>query len=277
MLSPFTVGDYWAIAVTINDKEYPISGMVTDKVAYVYLPSLNESDPAMKILRERLCTPYENFPSKGNIPFPVKCVLQNKTNTTLPVIPLQTNESVVGCESTTPCPSPTPIPVTINVALPEQLKNLVVAYAGGDRIFIGPKDWSGSAKIGANGNTIFQIHNAKNTAKIEYYEIPACDSCAFDVAWYYFPEAKDASHMVSPPPAIPDLKTNRISAHVMKYTYPDKKSGYQINGVAYAKIENNKVLKPVISIDTECATDQQPTCNMLLDYFRTNYLPQTSE
>lgn len=262
-LSPYTVGDYQAQNITINSKDYPISGMATNKVVYVYLPPVDESDEGMKLLREKLCTPYEKQMTKGLLP--VQCIVNGDIKTTLPVIEIPTKVGV-GCEGTKPCPTPTPIPKAVDVTLPAILKDRVVAYAGTDVIFIAPKGMNAEAKLGANGNHVLSFKDETGITKISFYEVEACDSCAYDVIAPYFEEAKNVWHVPFEEPTIPkDLQTKRISPTIVTYSYQSNKYNLPVWGAVYSRVATGS-MKPTFDIYVMLPDNERAFAQALLNF-----------
>lgn len=256
-LTPFNIGDYEAVNIIINKKTYPISSLSTPKELIIFLPDGSSDDQGLDYLKNALCS--SNNPKQSK----VVCKTQTVHEMKLPVSKLKEQYSGEGA----PFYENESVPLETKVWLPELLNRKVKAYTAVGKIFIAPNDWIGHASVGGNGNTVVGFKNADNTSMIEYYEIPGCFSCAYDVANYYFPEAKEVDHMLAPN-TLRNVTTNRVSQHIMKYTYPDEKSRQTVYGYAYASIEDKKLNLPVIEVDYRCSESDKQMCELLIDIWR---------
>jgi len=160
------------------------------------------------------------------------------------------------------------------VSVPSSLKSSLGAYwlAGG--IVLGPKHWTGEAKVGGDGTTATKLHPIENKVSgesiiIENY--PACASCIFYGAAPFFPAAKLEYEQGFGPFTESNptgMKIINLSTSLVKFTIPINQKGLVTNGIAYYRGLNDKINPPgFIRIDITLPTNQSELSNFLLNNF----------
>jgi hypothetical protein len=117
----------------------------------------------------------------------------------------------------------------------------IAAFGGANHVWIGPKGWTGSAGVGADGGTGVDLHPVGGSSlsgpHIQFEATPACVSCMLGGAALYFPGAKqeyDKSFPAPLPPPPHGLRISRLSPTLVRYSLPDE-SGLMVRGIVYFK------------------------------------------
>jgi len=212
--------------------------------------------------------------------------LSKKIEVSIPLIILETKLGVGEGENGGPLPTRITIPENIKINLPEVYSSQLSAYAIAayntiEPIIIGPKDWTGKGTIGANGNTVVELHPINTSVNkegpyISYDEIPACWACFHWQAGKYFPlvqkEAKGNPMLETSP--IPNLKTIFLSPQIVAYSLPNTPDGLEVNGVAHMGILNNKPAQPFKKIEVALPKEQHELATVILNTFIERNIPK---
>ncbi len=154
----------------------------------------------------------------------------------LPVTVLKTSYGIVGQSGQPPTYN---YPVSIDVSVPVQFVNQISAYGVGEKVIIGPINWTGDGQIGADGTATVSLYPTGGTPitgpHITFGEITGCQSCMQGEAALYFPAAKIQYEKNFPGPlTIPaGLVVKPVSSTLVKYSLPNTKDGMVVNGVAF--------------------------------------------
>jgi hypothetical protein len=130
-------------------------------------------------------------------------------------------------------------PKTIRVEHATAWSNRIAAYGAAYRVWIAPKDWTGSAAVGADGSTSVSLYpiggSAASGPGLHYEDSGGCAGCAIDAGAPYFPTAmqqwKKLFYYGTLSPLPRGLTLTRVSPNVVTYSYP---SGHDVlaRGVA---------------------------------------------
>lgn len=178
--------------------------------------------------------------------------------------------------------TPKSLPNSVTVSAFAKYKDLLSGYGVKviDLVIIGPKDWLGNAEIGANGDTTVSLKPSnnlefKNGSEITYFEVPACWSCFLNAASPFWQQAQDelVKNNFTPPSPIPGLNTNFVNPELVRFT-TDSKDGLEVNGVAYIKIDNDKIKPPFKAFTTVLSKEKHHLAMELIDIFIDREIPK---
>lgn len=137
-------------------------------------------------------------------------------------------------------------PKTIQVNDAVSFSGRIAAYGLANRVFIAPKDWTGSAAVGADGSTLVTLFpvngSTKSGPRFRYENEGGCAGCALDAAAPYFPNAmrewKKWNGSLGPADKLPRrLKLIPISSTLTLYSSPDADSLFGRGAACFAPSE----------------------------------------
>jgi hypothetical protein len=133
-------------------------------------------------------------------------------------------------------------PKTIRVNGAAPFSERIAAYGLANRVWIAPKDWTGSAEVGADGSTLVKLFplngSQKSGPRFRYSDTGGCAGCALGEAAPYFPNAmrewKKSFGYETAEVLPPGIKLVPVSSTLVMYLLPDK-GGLLGRGVAYCQ------------------------------------------
>lgn len=143
-------------------------------------------------------------------------------------------------------------PTTTAISLPAALAEQIAAHGAGGRVWLGPKNWSAAAAIGADGSMDVMLRPNSQSARrggpaqfhlqggagapagpyIEYTNSGGCTGCGIESAAIFFPGAKKYLDGLLQPPAPAGMTIRTRKLNVVRFTEPAV-SGMPVLGVAY--------------------------------------------
>ena len=232
--SPASVSDSKPLVKPVIQKQNPVLVILIILVIVLLGSTVYLAYENMWLQNKITKTQAVSTPATFSTVTPTITPQANVVNITLPVTVLHTDYGAGPANQTYPYES------SINVSVPQEFSTQLGAYGVADMVIIGPKGWTGSGSVGADGTSgtkLYPIGGSSNSANISISTGGACVGCVYDKAAPYFPEARQldagmgiSSNLVSTPP--PGIISNFINPQLVEYSLPNTTDGMEVNGVA---------------------------------------------
>lgn len=160
----------------------------------------------------------------------------------------------------------------LTVSVPKVYSDQLGAYGMANKIFIAPKNWTGSANVGADGSGGGSLYPQGGSTSIgpnlQYDVDPACVYCAYGAAAPYFSEARQwilANEPGSTVSDIPGITGSFINPKLYSFSLPNTADGLEVNGVAYFKTQPY-----FTSLTVTLPASQHDLASLILNHFITS-------
>jgi hypothetical protein len=194
---------------------------------------------------------------------------QGMVTVSLPVIKLGTSYGIDGV----PTPS---YPPAVTVTAFQDLVSQLSAYGVGNRVVIGPKDWTGEGLVGADGNVSITLYpkSAPDEGKkiTVFIASPGTGSALWGGVGYnswirdHWQELWGLEEVPTPPEGI---RETEIAPNTFRYSLPDTDAGLAVNGVVFSDAQEHQDdnLWSLLKIEVVLPSGQYLLTEAILDDF----------
>lgn len=167
-------------------------------------------------------------------------------------------------------------PTEIKLPVPEELSEQVAAYGVAGEVVIGPADWTGYGKVGANGNIVIKLYPLKSSSKkgpqVTLFIPSSGTNNVFYAAAPFFSNIQEfclEEKIYSKPLPTPyGLKSDFVTDKLNRYTLAQT-DGLLVFGAAYQDVEDHldDMIWSSYNMEVTLPVEQQDLGEFLLDFF----------